>query len=219
MPVSSLRFFVAGPPRSGTSTIHRALRHAGVFAVHGDDPVSTIPLAVLLQRAFLEGRDPAFYLARGIEAVADCHLTRSPKWDSQTAWPTFLPGFWTRFREGHPDCFIILNSRPTEEWIASVSRWKDLRARIVKSDLPFLPPSRGAYDEELGGWIEDYYTRTRMELKGHPNLIEFDINDPGAKGIIEARSGLKLPWWGRVNANPPPAPAPAPAKVLVPVRK
>lgn len=200
--MSNFRAFVAGPPRTGTSTICYALQRAGLNAAHGKDPVSHNPLAVLVQRAMLEGGDPLRYLPRYIEAVADCHVTRTPKWDLNSSWPTFIPGFWRRLREHHPTCLVILNTRATAKWIASVARWKDLRDRIIKADLPFLPPSMGGSDRDLGQWFEDYYARVRAELAGDPNMVEFDIEDQGAHRLFEERLGLDLPWWGTLNANP-----------------
>lgn len=220
----SLRVFVAGPPRTGTSTVCRALQEAGLFAVHGSDPVSDIPLAVIIHRAMQEGRDPFFYLARGIEAVADPCVTRSPKWDSSSYWPMFVPGFFRRLREANPECWVLLPSRPPLEWVSSIDRWKDLRSRLIKSDLPFLPPGRGRTDADLTEWYEDYEDRVHAEMAGSDRLVRFMLSDTDAPKIIEARTGIRLPWWGRLNAGPtaeelaaarakvnPPAPIPTPS--------
>lgn len=200
--MSNFRFFIAGPPKSGTCTIIHALRRAGVEAQHCIERVSSTPFAVLLYRAFVEGRDPLGYIPRYVEAIADAHVTRAPNWESVTLWPTHFPDFLPALRRHRPTCWILLNTRPVDAWIESVSRWKDLRARIIKSDLPFLPPGLGGDDELLGEWISGYYQRVRQQFEGDPFFLEFDITDPGAKMTIEKRTGLALPWWGVRNENP-----------------
>ena len=202
--MTGLRVFVCGLPKSGSVTLHTAFRRAGLVSVHGRSQVEGTPVALQLWRAFLEGRDPLHYVARGIEAICDAHLTRSPKWDQATIWPALAPGFLRSLREHHPETLILLNTRQPAAWLASVVRWKDLRARLVKAELPFLPRGRGGSDEELLDWVADYHARVRADFAGDPRFLEVAIEDPETPARIGRALDLALPWWGRANANPGP---------------
>lgn len=200
--MTDLRVFAAGLPKSGTVTLHIAFRGAGLVSVHGRFQVEEPPVALQLWRGFVEGRDPLHYVARGVEAICDAHLTRSPKWERATIWPALVPGFLRSLRAHHPHALILLNTRDPAAWLASVKRWKDLRARLVKAELPFLPAGRGGIDEELLEWVADYYARVRADFAGDPKFLEVAIEDPQAPARIGKALDLALPWWGCANANP-----------------
>lgn len=198
----SLKVYIAGPPRTGTSTLAEALRQAGLNAAHGREPVSNRPLALLIEQAFTEKRDPLYYVSRGVDAVADTHLTRSPKWGKVTAWPTFETGFWEALRKHNPACKVILPLREPGSWIDSLNRWKDLRERIVRSDLPGLPKDKGAEDKELADWLLDYQQRVILTFAGDPNFMAFELGCKDERRELEAFLGFKLPWWGVKNRGP-----------------
>ena len=184
--------------------MHIAFRRAGLVSVHGRSQVEGTPVALQLWRAFVEGRDPLHYVARGIEAICDAHLTRSPKWELMSIWPALAPGFLRSLRQHHPETLILLNTRRAEDWLSSIARWKDLRARIVKAELPFLPRGRGGEDAALIDWVADYHARLRADFAGDPRFLEVAIEDPETPARIGRALGLVLPWWGRANANPGP---------------
>lgn len=197
-----LKFFICGPPRSGTSTIHYAMLRAGLYSGHGSMTEAALPFAIDLHRAFVEDQDPLLYLPHGVEAIADCHVTRSPKLELVSYWPTFYPRFLPEVRKHHPKAWIILNTRATDLWLSSVKRWKDLHARICKASLPFLPAGMGSEDEHLVRWINGYYERTRISFQNDDRFIEFDISHGDPRKMLSERTGVSFPWWGIKNANP-----------------
>lgn len=197
-----MKIFCIGPPKSGTLTLHRAFTEAGLLSCHGQMGKDQPPIVFPLWRAFIEGRDPLFYIPHGLDAVTDAHLTRSKKYSGQTLWPGFSPPFLQSLRKHHPDLLILLHTRKTEDWVSSVNRWKDLHSRIAKSDLPFLHASNGGTDKELAEWIEDHYQRVRKLFAGDPKFLEIAIEDPEAPKKISQALGIEFPWWGRENANP-----------------
>ena len=200
--MTALRVFAAGLPKSGTVTLHSAFRRAGLVSLHGRFQIESTPVALQLWRGFVEDRDPLFYVARGIQAICDAHLTRSPKWERAAIWPALAPGFLRSLRAHHPETLILLATRDPEAWLASVTRWKDLRARLVKAELPFLPAGRGGADEELLEWVADYHARVRRDFANDANFLEVAIEDPQAPVRIGQALGLTLTWWGQANANP-----------------
>ncbi len=196
-----MKVFCVGPPKSGTVTLHKALTAAGLNCCHGKASLDQPPIAIQLWRAFIEGRNPLHYIPRGIEAIADAHLTRSPGWDNITLWPAFSPLFLQRFRLCNPETFILLHKRDPEAWLNSVNRWKNLRARLVKADLPFLPPSAGAKDDDMIEWITDHYKRVCDMFEEDKFFLSINIEDDNAPIEIGEALGLELPWWGVTNMN------------------
>jgi len=199
----TFKLFGCGLPRSGTSTLIYALRRAGWNAAHGRAGTGAEPLGVALLRAFLEGRDPLHYVPRGIEAIADPFVTRATDWDLMTCWPTICPGFLERFRAHYPDAWVVLTYREPASWLDSVSRWKDLRVRLTKADLPFLPASTGADDAVVMDWVEAYYDRVRRTFADDSKFLEIDIvgRSDAAHATLSSALEIELPWWGVRNAG------------------
>jgi len=112
------------------------------------------------------------------------------------------PNFLKALRAHHPRAKIVLHTRDIDDHIASINRWKDLRVRMVKSDLPFLSAGRGYRDPELATWIRGHYKRVRTMFADDPNFLEISIVDSDAKTKLEGFLKLDLPWWGVANANP-----------------
>lgn len=200
-PGDPVKVFCAGMPKCGTSTLHRAFTEAGLVSRHGREDRNGEPLAIRLWRAFLEDRDPFGYLDRGIEAVTEPTLTRNKDYGLATIWPQVAPGFLRAVRAYNPDTLMLLHVRPTKDWVASIDRWKNLRARMVKADLPFLPPGVGSEDADLKAWFDGHTKRVRAMFKGDPRFLEVDITDAKAPEKIGTALDMKLPWWGVENAN------------------
>ncbi len=196
-----MKVFCIGPPKSGTVTLHKALTAAGLNCCHGRASLDQPPIAIQLWRAFVEGQNPLHYVPRGIEAITDAHLTRSSGWDNMTLWPAFSPLFLQRFRSCNPETFILLHKRDPETWLNSVNKWKNLRARLVKADLPFLPPSAGAKDDDMIEWITNHYKRVCVMFEKDKFFLSINIENDNAPIEIGDYLGLELPWWGVANTN------------------
>ena len=152
-------------------------------------------------RAFIEGKDPLLHVPEEVEVFSDIHVTLSGKWHKLALWPAFSPVFLQTLRQYHPELIILLNTRNAQDWVSSIRRWKDLRKRIIKADLPFLPSGQGSKDEELAQWIEGHNNRVRELFAGDPYFIEVAIEDENTPDILSERLGIKLNWWGIENAN------------------
>lgn len=194
-----MKIICIGPPKTGTVTLSHAFRKAGLNARHGRPYPDTSHSATLLWRAFLEGRDPFYYLPRGIDCIADPYITSVDS--GLCLWPCFSPMFLAAVRRYNPDTWILLNTRRTMSWIESVSRWKDLRKRIAQADLPYLQSGLGSRDEELVQWVKGFYHRTEEQFRGDPRFLKVEIENPETPRIIEQAIGIKLPWWGMKNVN------------------
>lgn len=196
----SVRYLCVGLPKSGTSTMVRALTSAGIPAVHGSIPGHP-PLAFLLMNAFNAGEPPLSRVPPGVEALSDACITGSPKWGGVVAWPIADQIFLAACRDSHPECRFILHERSAEDWIRSVDNWKNFRRRVVDSHLPGLPSGAGSDDRELADWYEGHSERVTQVLGGD-RLLRFRIDGPNARQQLEDFLGRQLGWWGIANANP-----------------
>jgi hypothetical protein len=184
---------VLGAPKTGTYTIHRALLCAGVVSAHGRFP-NHPPLAVKVWSAYIEGKHPLAYMPLTLEAMSDVHLTRK----SGSLWPFWDQDILDTFTG--KEIQFILNTRNPDEWLQSVTRWRDLRDRITAADLPRLGSGVGD-DKSLMEWLNNYYGMVRQTLTDE-KFLEFDIADPKAPDLLSDFLKIELPWWGRANANP-----------------
>lgn len=191
-----------GPPKAGTSTLHRAFTEAGLRSCHGTSDKEVAHPAVGMWAAWQQGRDPLAFVPRDLDAITDPYVTGSKKWGGEAYWPTFDVAFLHAFRYYNPDAKIVLHTREPRAWLDSVKRWKDLRDRIANADLPHLPKGVGYEDIDMVSWIHEHYQRVRKLFQDDLDFIEAAIEAPDTPRRLESFLGIDLPWWGKENANP-----------------
>ena len=122
----------------------------------------------------------------------------------------------TRLQEIHdayPNATFILNIRPTEKWIASISKWTGdsrraeqgyLRQVFTKCEFPGFPSGTGATDEELKLFYEGHTKRVKDFVRNHPShtLVEVHIEDPNSAKVLEDAFGISSECWEVRNASP-----------------
>lgn len=195
---AALRLMLCGFPKSGTTTIHHAMKMAGLRSAHHRREKKGPHLADLMWSDYMAGNDPMRRLY-GVEAVTECVRTERDR----DCWPCLDIGFLRAVRQYHRQALLVLQTRRIPELIDSITRWKDLRSRIIRADLPGLPPGAGASDGELADWIDAHYERVRGAFAGDSRFMELAIEDPHAPWELSQALGVRLPWWGVKRANQP----------------
>ncbi|MDI5987288.1 tetratricopeptide repeat protein [Halomonas sp. M4R5S39] len=189
------KVFVVGFPKSGTSTIQKALEKTGYSSAHWK--VEEGYVGELMYRGLEDHDDPWYYLAR-YEAVTQADVCLPDQ--GVDCWPNLDFHVIKKIKEKHPDCLFVLNWREPKDTVSSITRWRDLQSRILKSEAPRLPKGVGG-DSEILYWIEEHIGRVREFFKDDPNFVEIDISDADAPDVLGDKLGLKLGWWGVANAN------------------
>ncbi len=202
----SLRVVNLGLPKSGTTTLARALRRAGLkVADHrirahqaSDTAKGGAFVGELMYRGYFDTGDPGALLA-GFDAISEASLLREGK----SLWPQCDPALIRAIRAHHPGVKFLASRRDAFAMSQSMLAWSDLGvARLPVSAVPGLPPGFGDTTSERMRWIDGHYETLRHLFGGTGDFLEYDIADPDAPGRIGAFLGLTLPWWGRANANP-----------------
>lgn len=195
-----------GLPKSGTTTLAKALRLAG-YAVadhrlrgrNTDDRAQKgMLVADLLYRGYFETGDPATHLP-GINAVSEMSVLRGAK----SLWPQMDFALLLAIRKFHPEVRFLASRRDAFELSQSMLAWSDLGLkRLPDSVIPGLPQGYGDTTKQRMHWVEGHYAALVRFFADDPNFLEFDIADPDARSKISAFLGRDLPWWGHLNANP-----------------
>ncbi|MEY8829034.1 hypothetical protein AB9K34_11565 [Sedimentitalea sp. XS_ASV28] len=195
-----------GLPKSGTTTLAKALRMAGyVVADHRlrgrnrqDSAQKGTPVADLLYRGLYETGDPAAYLT-GITALSEMSVLRGAK----SLWPQMDFSLLLAIRAHHPEVRFLASRRDAFELSQSMLAWSNLGlARLPDSAIPGLPQGYGETTKQRMQWVEGHYAALARFFANDPCYLEFDIADPASRERISAFLGRDLPWWGRLNANP-----------------
>lgn len=122
----------------------------------------------------------------------------------------------TRLQDVHdayPNATFILNLRPVENWIRSVSKWAGDRRRtsggylrqvLTMCDLPGFPSGVGKTDDELRAFYESHAERIRDFVLLHPShsLVEVNIEAKDAGSFLEEKFGVSHHCWKERNTNP-----------------
>ncbi|WP_417523873.1 hypothetical protein [Marinovum sp.] len=204
--MSRLRVINLGLPKSGTTTLARALRKAGLHvADHRIKPVQTEDRALhgrfvgemLYDGYFLRG-DPLHGLDE-FDGFSEISALRPPR----SIWPQFDYGLLAAIREQHPGTRFLATWRRPEEISDSMLRWSNLGTeRLPAADIPGLPAGYGVTSRERETWIAGHYAALERFFAGAEDFLRLDVGDEGAAARLGAYLGRDVPWWGQANANP-----------------
>lgn len=201
----SLKVVNLGLPKTGTTTLARALRLAGYkTADHRirvkqtqNEALQRQYVADLLYKGRFETGDPGS-LFGPFEALAEISLLRK----GRSLWPQMDFGLIAALRAHHPGIRFLASWRDPFALSQSILAWSDLGlARLPGSSVPGLPRGYGETTRERIAWIEGHYAFLDKIFEGSDALLTFDIADPDAPDRIAAHLGRALPWWGRLNRN------------------
>ena len=199
----STKFFVIGFPKSGTTTLQRAFRRAGLTSAHWGTPMGLC--GYLIYQDYRAGRNPLHQLRR-YECITQADVT-SPDvhrdGEPLVFWPQLDFELLDAIERRNPDVKFILNRRHVPDIIRSINGWYDMRTRLTQAEIIGLPAGRGRTDEELRQWIEGHYRACEERFAGSPKFLDFRIEDPKARSRLERFTGVRLPWWGISNPNLP----------------
>jgi len=191
-----MKAFVVGFPKSGTTSIDKALAASGLRSAHWKTTKGYV--GQIIYRNLFAGIDPLAGL-ENFAAITQADVCL-PK-EKLNFWPNLDFAVLRQIRRYHPECVFILNYREPRLTADSIRRWGDLRQRIKQSDIPGLPAGYGGNDEQLIAWIENHFAAVRHFFKDDPKFLELDIAAPDAPYKLGDALGVELKWWGKANIN------------------
>lgn len=204
--MSRLRVINLGLPKSGTTTLARALRKAGMHvADHRIKPPQTANTRLhgrfvgeMMYDGYFLRSDPLDGLDE-FDAFSEVNALRGER----SIWPQFDWGLIDAIRTQHPGAKFLASWRPPEAISDSMLRWSNLGTeRIPMAVIPGLPAGYGVTTQERVVWIAGHYAQLRRLFSGEQDFMEYDVADPEAPAKIGAFIGRTLPWWGQTNKNP-----------------
>ncbi|MEP2920251.1 MAG: sulfotransferase [Sulfitobacter sp.] len=203
--MSKLKVVNLGLPKTGTTTLARALKIAGFrVADHRIRPRQTETAALkdafvaeLLYRGLFHNGDPAEFL-EDFDAVTEMSCLRK----DHSLWPQMDFAMIDAIRKHHPDVRFVASRRDAWDVSQSMLAWSDLGTeRLHRATVPGLPAGYGETSAERVTWIEGHYAHLDRLFAGDTAYLEFNVADSGAQAAVAAHLGVDLPWWGRANAN------------------
>lgn len=203
--MSKLQIVNLGLPKTGTTSLARALKMAGFrVADHRIRPRQTDTdalkdafVADLLYRGYFQSGDPAEFF-EDFTALTELSCLRKGK----SLWPQMDFALIDAIRRHHPQVRFLASRRDSWDVSQSMLAWSDLGTdRLPASDIPGLPEGYGETSRERIQWIDGHYTHLRAIFGGDPAFLEYDVTEAGAQAAVAQHIGVDLPWWGRVNAN------------------
>lgn len=199
----SLQVINLGLPKTGTTTVSRALKEAGLkTADHrirryqtDDASIHGAFVADLMYRGLYETGDPAAHLT-GFHAISEMSCVRR----GRSVWPQMDYAIIDALRRHHPDAVFIATRRPAWDVSQSMLGWSDLgMSRLPDSDIPGLPKGFGATSKERETWINSHYAHIAQLFRGDDRFLELDITTDTAADRLSHHIGRDLPWWGQAN--------------------
>jgi len=203
--MAKMQIINLGLPKSGTTTLARALRRSGLHAAdhkikagqsENDELIETF-VADLLYEGYYKSGDPLMRLGE-FEALSEISVLR----ERQPAWPQMDFGIIDALRKKHPKVKFVASWRDPLDLSNSMLNWTSMVARMEKAALPGLPVGYGAEESERVRWIEAHYTFLETIFAGDSNFLILDVAAINAREQLEAFSGRDMPWWGQANRNP-----------------
>lgn len=202
----SLRVVNLGLPKTGTTTLSRALKIAGFkVADHRIRPRQTdrqdihnAYVAELIYRGYFRTGDPGAEFPE-ITAISEMSCMR----DGHSLWPQMDFGIIDALRRTHPGVKFVATHRNSWDVSRSMLAWSDLgTSRLPSGAVPGLPPGFGETSKEREIWIDAHYTHLSQIFRNDPDYLELDVANPGVKDRLATHIGADITWWGRANRTP-----------------
>lgn len=202
----SLKVINLGLPKSGTTTLARALKTSGLKTAdhrirrhQTDDPdMRGAFVGDLVYRGYFHTGDPAAHLP-GFDAISEMSCLR----EGHSLWPQMDFAVIAAFRDRHPVARFVATWRAPDAIARSMLAWSDLGSeRLPAAHIPGLPQGYGDTEKERAQWIAGHYAHLDALFAGDPAFLRLDIAAPDAKDRLAAHIGHDIAWWGRANASP-----------------
>jgi hypothetical protein len=196
-----------GLPKSGTTTLARALRAAG-FTVADYRIRKGQSQKPELRRRWVGGQMYHGYFTSGdpletldeFDAFTEINMLKGP----HSLWPQTDYGVIAALEQYHPGIRFLASARDPRDQAMSMLKWSDLGAeRLPASTIPGLPKTYGQTLHERAKWISAHHAFLARIFEGHTNFLQYDVGDRQAPAKISAFLGRDLPWWGKVNTSTP----------------
>lgn len=203
----SLRVVNLGLPKTGTTTLARALKMAGLKTAdhrirrHQTDDAALHGAFVgeLVYRGHFHCGDPAALLD-GFDAISEMSCLRG----GHSLWPQMDFAVIAALRTRHPQVRFVATWRPAQDVARSMLAWSDLGTeRLPACDIPGLPRGYGETSAERTAWIAGHYAHLDAIFAGDPAYLRLDVAAADAPERLAAHIGRPVPWWGRANAGAP----------------
>ena len=201
------RIINLGLPKTGTTTLTDALRHAGLAVAdwkirRGQSTRSDIigeHVGKIIYADYFDSGDPLARLTE-FDMINEMSAVRHDR----SLWPQTDWGLLSAIQEHHPNVRFLMTYRDPMKTANSMMRWNNLgNRRLPMADIPGLPRGFGDTEDALARWIDGHFRFCRRVFQGCDNFLEYDIEDTGAQDKIAAYLGLELPWWGQSNVGTP----------------
>lgn len=202
----TLRVVNLGLPKTGTTTLARALRRAGLrVADHRVRPRQIKDKALhdayvgdLLYKGFFETGNPAYFL-EPFDAITEMSVLQV----DMSIWPQMDFAIIDALRRHNPGLKFLCSNRDQFALSQSMLAWSNLGTdRLPNSVIPGLPRGYGGTTKEREQWINGHYAHLRAIFQNDENFFEYDISDSTVRDQLEVFLGIPLPWWDRSNVNP-----------------
>jgi hypothetical protein len=201
----TLRVVNLGLPKTGTTTLARALRRAGCHvADHRIRAKQTDQTELhgafvgeLLYRGYFETGDPGAYLT-DFTAISEMSVLR----DGLSVWPQMDFGLIMAIKAHHPGVKFLASNRDSFAMSQSMLAWSDLgTARLPAANVPGLPAGYGETSAARMLWIDGHYAHLRALFRDDDDFLEYDVADPEARDLISGFLEMPVNWWGKTNVN------------------
>lgn len=206
--MSRLRVINLGLPKSGTTTLARALKIAGLKTADyrirrrqtQDPDLQGAFVGKLMYDGYFHAGDP-LALMEDFDAFTEVNVLR----EGMSLWPQTDWGLIEAIRKHHPGARFLLSWRDPRAISDSMLRWSNLGLeRLPQNAIPGLPRGYGETGHERVQWIEAHHAHVRRLFAGDDAFLEYDVADKSAQQKIGEFLGLELKWWGRANKSPKP---------------
>lgn len=203
--MSRLRVINLGLPKTGTTTLSKALRRASMrvadWRIRGrqtkNPDIVGKHVGSLVYQSYFDTGDPLAALDE-FDAITEMSYVKF----NFNAWPQTDWAVLSAIMKHHPGARFLMSFRDPAATAHSMKNWSNLgEKRLPGSSIPGLPRGFGHTEAELVRWIEGHFAFCRHVFSGSDRFLEYNIEDPDAAQKIGQFLDRDLPWWGQVNKN------------------